>query len=199
MPIARGLGLLTLASLVVVCGRGLWGRPGWGRTESVVITYAILLLGATHALWLYNDRYYLVFAPAVAIVAARALDRSPRAQAAAAALLVAWAAIAITGTRDLLAFNQACSDAARQLEARGVAPWDIDAGYPVNGWRLYAHPEHLRSGDDRRYDVPFVTSDRKTPYVIANYPWPDADVVQVIPLPRATWQATRELYVMRRR
>jgi hypothetical protein len=116
----------------------------------------------------------------------------------AAALLVVWAAIGITGTRDLLAYNEACALAAKQLEARGVPPWEIDAGYPLNGWRLYAHPENLPPGADRRYDVPFVTSGRKAQYVIENYPPAGADVIQVVPLPRATWQATRELYVVKR-
>jgi hypothetical protein len=89
--------------------------------------------------------------------------------------------------------------AVRRLEARGVPAPDIDAGYPLNGWRLYAHPENLPPGADRRYDVPFVTSAGKTPYVIANYPLPDADVIEVVPLPRATWQTTHELYVVKRR
>jgi hypothetical protein len=140
-----------------------------------------------------------VFAPGIAILGARALDDDSRAQWVAACVLVVWAAIGITGTRDLLAFNEACGLAAKQLEASGVPPWEIDAGYPLNGWRLYAHSENLPPGADRRYDVPFVTSDRKAQYVIENYPPAGANVVQVIPLPRATWQTTRELYVVKRR
>ena len=166
MPIARGLGLVALASLLVLGVRGLFTRRRWGRGEFVLIAHAVLLLGATHVLWLYNDRYYLVFAPVVAVLAAAALDEDTRAQWVAAALLVVWAAIGITGTRDLLAFNEACALAAKQLEASGVPPWEIDAGYPLNGWRLYAHSENLPPGADRRYDVPFVTSDRKAQYVI---------------------------------
>ena len=59
-----------------------------------------MLLAAIHALWLYNDRYYLVLAPGVAIAAATALDQDTRAQRVAAALLVVWATVAITGTRE---------------------------------------------------------------------------------------------------
>jgi len=198
MPVLRGLGLVTLASLLVLGARGLFGRFRWGRGEFVLIVYALLLLGATHVLWLYNDRYYLVFAPALAVIAAAALDHDTRAQWVAGVLLVVWAAIAITGTRDLLGFNDACAAEVRRLEASGVAPYDIDAGYPLNGWRLYAHPEHLPAGADRRYDVPFVTSDRSARFVIVSHPPPGADVIRVVPLPRATWQATRELYVVRR-
>jgi hypothetical protein len=199
MPIARGLGLVTLASFSMLCGRGLFTRRRWGRGESVLIMHAFLMLGAAHVLWLYNDRYYLVFAPVVAVLAAAALDQDPRAKWMAAVLLSVWAAIAITGTRDLLAFNEACGLAAKRLEASGVPPWEIDAGYPWNGWRLYAHSENLGPGADRRFDVPFVTSDREAQYVIMNYPPAGANVVEVVPLPRATWQTTRELYVVKRR
>jgi hypothetical protein len=199
MPIVRGLGLVVLASLLIVFLRGLFVAPRWGRGELVLITHAVLLLGATHVLWLYNDRYYLVFAPVVAIFSAAALDQDTRAKWVAVAFLALWAAIGITGTRDLLAFNEACALAAKRLEASGVPPWEIDAGYPLNGWRLYAHSENLPPGADRRYDVPFVTSDRKAQYVIESHPPPGADVVQVVPLPRATWQATRELYIVKRR
>jgi hypothetical protein len=198
MPYLRGLGLVVLASLLVLGVQGAITGPRWGRGESVLLTHLLLLLVATHVLWLYNDRYYLVFAPTVAIFGAAALDRDSRAQWVAAAMLVLWAAIGITGTRDLLAFNEACATAARRLEASGVPPWEIDAGYPLNGWRLYAHSENLQPGADRRYDVPFVTSSRKAQYVITNYPPAGANIIQVVPLPRAIWQATRELYVVKR-
>jgi hypothetical protein len=34
--------------------------------------------------------------------------------------------------------------------------------------------------------------------VIVSHPPPGSDVVRVVPLPRSTWQATRELYVVKR-
>ena len=98
----------------------------------------------------------------------------------------------------MLAFSDACAIATRQLEASGIAPVDIDAGYPLNGWRLFAHPEHLPAHADRWHDVPFVTSKRSTRYVIASTPLPGAEVLRVIPLERVTWQTTRTIYVMRR-
>ena len=226
MPIMRGLGLLTVASLVLVCLRGLWVRPrppsrsetaengsaprpgvladtsgrggGWSRGHLVVILHAAILLVAIHALWLYNDRYYLVLAPAVAIVAASAIDSDTRAQWVAAVLLVVWAAVAMTGTRDLLGFNAACAEAVTWLEKSGVPPYEIDAGYPLNGWHLYAHPENLPPGADRRYDVPFVTGGQTTKFAIMSHPVPGTEVLRVVPLPRATWQATRELFVVKR-
>ena len=96
-------------------------RRGWSRCTSVMHRPRCSLLGATHVLWLYNDRYYLVFAPAVAIFGAAALDRDRARSGSPPAMLVVWAAVGITGTRDLLAFNEACAAAARRLEASGVA------------------------------------------------------------------------------
>jgi hypothetical protein len=198
MPVLRGLGLVVLAALVMLAARGLFGGR-WGRPEVVLLAYLAAQFVETHVLWLYNDRYYLTFAAPLAVLTAAALDRDRRARWAAAAMLAGWAAIAVTGTRDLLAFNEACWSAAKRLEASGIPPWEIDAGYPVNGWRLYAHPENLPPGADRRYDVPFVTSAAPTRYVIENYPPSTGEIIQVIPLPHATWQTTHELYVVKRR
>ena len=198
-PFVSVAGLAAMASLTIILVN--WGGRSsrWDRADSVVLTLAALHIALIHVLWLYNDRYYTVLAPSLAIVGAKALDAEGRAKWIAAALLAVWAAVAVTGTRDMLAFNAACAQAARELEAAGIPPADVDAGYALNGWRLYAHPENLPPGADRRYDVPFVTSDRPTRYSIANGPTPGSDVVRVIPLDRATWQASRVLYVVRRR
>ena len=92
--------------------------------------------------------------------------------------------------RERAAYAEASTEVTRELEASGVPPAEIDAGYPLNGWRLYAHPEHLPPGADRRSDVPFVTGDnRQTMYALMSHPTPDVAVVRVIGLPRATWQA----------
>jgi hypothetical protein len=198
-PAVRVLGLLTVISLALVCARGWVQAPRWGRAETVVATLALLHLVLINVLWLYNDRYYVVLAPALAVLAARALDQDRLAKSIAAAFLVLWAAVSISGTRDMLAFNEACAAAAREVEAMGVPAWEVDAGYPLNGWRLYAHPENLPPGSNRRYEVPFVTSVRPTRYAIMNGPKPGYDVVRVVPLERASWQASRAVYILRRR
>lgn len=199
LPYVNTLGLLTLGALVVIAIRGCVRRPGWGRPESVVVTCGVVHLAAINVLWLYNDRYYVVLAPVLVVVAARALDASRPARRAAAASMVVLAGIDVTGTRDMLAFNRACAETVRDLEASGVPAWEIDAGYPLNGWRLYAHPEHLPPGADRRYDVPYVTSKAITRFALTNTPGPGDVVIRVIPLDQATWQATREFYVVHRR
>ena len=73
------------------------------------------------------------------------------------------------------------------------------AGYSLDGWRLYAHPERLPPGANRQFDVPFVTSNRPTHYSITNSPLPQSEIVRIVPLEHASWQATRVVYVVRRR
>jgi hypothetical protein len=195
-PLVELLGLLAVGALVVIGIRRFLQPTDSG--ERVVFALAVLQLVCINALWLYNDRYYVVFAPLLAIVGARALDRDGLGQGVAAGLLIVWAGIAISGTRDMLAFNGTCASVTEELEASGIPPWDIDAGYSLDGWRLYAHPEHLPPGASRESDVPFVTSNRPTHYSITNSPLPKSEVVRIVPLIHASWQATRVLYVVHR-
>jgi hypothetical protein len=99
----------------------------------------------------------------------------------------------------MLATNDTVAKLARGLESQGVPPFPIDAGYTLNGWRLYVHPENLPPGADRRYDVPFVTSAAPTRYRIVNVAGPGEEVLRVEPLPAAWWQVTDRVYVVRRR
>jgi len=197
LPLVEILGLLTVGALVVIGVRRCL-QPTLG-SERVIVALAVLQFACINALWLYNDRYYVVFAPVLAIVGAQALDRHRLGQRLAAVLLIVWAGIAISGTRDMLAFNNTCASVAAELEASGIPSWDIDAGYSLDGWRLYAHPEHLPPGANRQYDVPFVTSNRPTSYSITNSPLPQSEILRIVPLKRASWQATRVVYVVRRR
>jgi hypothetical protein len=199
VPIVKIVGLLAVASMTVVSISRLFAPPRWSRPEVVVVMLAILHVGAINLLWLYNDRYYLALAPPLVIVAAKALDTDLRAKRLAAVCLALWAGIALSGTRDMLTFTESCAKAARQLEASGIPAWDVDAGYALNGWRLYAHPENLPPGAERNADVPFVTSAGQTRYIVTNTPLPHADVVRVIPLDGASWQATHAIYVVHRR
>jgi hypothetical protein len=197
-PLLNVLGLLTVGALAVIGARGLLYSRAWHGAALVLVAWGVLQAACINVLWLYNDRYYLVLAPAIAIVAAQALDADGRGRWIASALLVGWAAVAISGTRDMLAFNDAAREAARELEATGIPAWDIDAGYSLNGWRLYAHPEHLPAGANRRFDVPFVTSNRATQFSIVNSPLPHSEVLRIVPLERSWWQATHAIYVVRR-
>ncbi len=188
---------VVLAAALVVAGAREWrghGRPT--RATLVPLAVGAGQWALVNLLWLYNDRYYLVLLPAAAVLATRLGRVRP---AVAAALLAVWAYVGVTGTRDAIAFNAAVASAAGRLEAAGVAPADIDAGYVSNGWRLYLHPERLPAGSDRRYDVPFVTGGKTPPpYAVANTVPAGATVIETIPLPDAVWQATNRIYVVKR-
>jgi len=126
-PLVELLGLLTVGALMVIALRRALNPAA--RGDRVVFAMLVLQFVCINALWLYNDRYYVVFAPLLAIVAAQALERDRLAQRVAAGLLIVWAGVAISGTRDMLAFNGTCANVAEELEAFGIPPWDIDAGY----------------------------------------------------------------------
>ncbi|MBZ5557000.1 MAG: glycosyltransferase family 39 protein [Acidobacteriia bacterium] len=195
-PWLRGVSLLVIAAAIVGLAGVRNAAPEDRRGAGLLVALAALHLILVNTLWLYNDRYYIVFAPLVAYLATRL---GPMRLWIAGPLLALWACVAVTGARDMLGVNDTAGGIARRLEASGVKPWEIDAGYAWNGWRLYAHPENLAPGGDPQSDVPFVTSDAPSPYAIANSPQPGYEVVAVVPLTDATWQATRQLYVLKRR
>jgi hypothetical protein len=194
-PVVLGVGLVAVAAFLggvaFTCRRLVHGA-------GFLLGLALLHLAVINALWLYNDRYYIVLAPTVAFIATMWASDRRAPPVLVAALLALMGAVAVTGTRDMLDVNQACAEAARELEASGVPAWDIDAGYPLNGWRLYAHPDRLPPGADRRYDVPYVTSFKDPSYRVTHGPQAGFTVVRVLPLPHAWWQATDRLYVLRR-
>jgi hypothetical protein len=194
-PLVLLVGLFTVAAFIQA---GRLSRPRGSGAATFMLAYALLNLAVVHALWLYNDRYFLVFAPTIVWLAAQWCTRVVVRPALVWTLLACMAAVSISGTRDMLDVNEACATAARDLEAAGVPAWDIDAGYASNGWRLYVHPENLPRGADRRYEVPFVTSKTPTTYKVANGPLDGYEIVREIPLEHAWWQATDRLYVLRR-
>ena len=66
--------------------------------------------------------------------------------------------------------NRAAAKGLSWLRDRGIPFAEIDAGYALDGWYLYAHPENLAPGNIPERDVPFVTTNEKKPYVIATSP-----------------------------
>jgi Dolichyl-phosphate-mannose-protein mannosyltransferase len=195
-PVVLGLGMINGAALLMSIVSSAAERR---RAVALVLALGAVNLAVINALWLYNDRYYLPLAPTIACAAALWAARV-RAPALVASVLLAllWV-VAVTGTRDMLDVNQTVARAAADLEAAGVPAWDIDAGWALNCWRLWAHPERLAPGATRDYGVPFVTSKTPTSYAIASVLLPDHDVVRVLTLPHAWWQATDRIYVLRRR
>jgi hypothetical protein len=199
--LATAVGLLAAAELLVRVARGL--RPGaWLRRAewACVAGFGIASAGLCFVLWFFYDRYYL---PLVFTATLLALPDAPaslgRTRIVAAALVfAALALVDVTGTRDMLAYARTVSATAADLRAAGVADIAVDAGYPENGWRLYAHPERLPPGSVLSRDVPHVTASAEgIPWVIANAVLPGYRVERVVPVP--TWWASGDrIYVLRK-
>jgi hypothetical protein len=133
---------------------------------------------AINLLWLYNDRYYL---PMLPILIAVALAGQPDAETpfrlATVAVVVA-ATIGIAGTRDALVFTRECARERAALVTEGVPTGAIDAGYPLSGWFLYA-----RGGGDLPHsgpppDVPYITADRESDWILSTAPLHGYQVVR---------------------
>lgn len=176
---ARIAGLVALTLLVLVVVRRIdWqGRlPAWADvrarfwSRAPIVTFGVAYLGLVNLLWMYHDRYYLVLLPMlVALILGGHTATVGRLRLAASALLM-FAVIALVGTRDAQRFNQAVRDASQSLVDAGIPASEIDAGYAWNGWTLYAHPVNLAPGLAAWRDVPWITSDRQTEYVISKTP-----------------------------
>ena len=196
-----------VSSVVAIAGTALVGalivafgavrRTEW-RTARVLLAAGLLNLAVINVLWVYYDRYYLILLPALVYVAAAPLrDRRLRVWPAAV-LLPVWAFISVTGTRDVLTTNALAAAMVRDLEAQGVRPFDIDAGYALNAWRLFVHPENLPPGADPHSDVPFVSTDESRPYRVLMIPPAGYDILRSEKLASAFWQVTDHLYVVHR-
>jgi hypothetical protein len=88
--------------------------------------------------------------------------------------------ISISGAWDALRFNQACGEAFTYLRSLGVPAAEIDAGYSINGWVLYAHPENLPTGASPAQDVAWVSSKKERPYAVSNAPLPAYRILKEI-------------------
>jgi hypothetical protein len=136
----------------------------------VFVWYAFSHLALIMAVWLFDswgsDRYSIVLLPPLIVIltSSHLLSRTTIAGLAILAListLVTW-----SETQN----NRTAADALAWLRNKGIPFAEIDAGYALNGWYLYAHPENLAAGSIPERDVPFVTTNEKKPYVIATAP-----------------------------
>jgi 4-amino-4-deoxy-L-arabinose transferase-like glycosyltransferase len=209
-PVLKVAGTVLVVSLLASVGSLVRSAVNW-RPTRVLLAAGLLHLAIINVAWLYYDRYYLVFTPTLALLAVAPFAALPARSAnptsptgrmrtwPALVLLCVWAFISVTGTRYVLANNAAQVAMARDLEAKGVAPADINAGYPWTAWHLYAHPENLAPGMTIA-DVPWVTSDdRQMPYRVVTVPGPSDEILRTEYLPAAGWQATDRIYLVHSR
>jgi Dolichyl-phosphate-mannose-protein mannosyltransferase len=134
------------------------------------IWYGFSHFGLIMAIWLFDawgsDRYSIVLLPPLIVLLANSHLKSKStiigiAGLSLVAMLVTW-----SETQN----NRAAADGLAWLRERGIPFSEIDAGYALDGWYLYAHPENLAPGQLADRDVPFVTTNEKKRYVIATSP-----------------------------
>lgn len=130
------------------------------------------------AVWLFDawgsDRYSIVLLPPLIIILTTGSLKSKSTIAGLALLSL----IAMLVTWNETQNNRAAAEGLNWLRVKNIPLANIDAGYALNGWNLYAHPENLAPGTLRERDVPFVTSNEKKPYVIATTPIPGYRVLR---------------------
>jgi 4-amino-4-deoxy-L-arabinose transferase-like glycosyltransferase len=176
-------------------------RDAISSPATILIVFAILQIAIILALWFYYDRYYLVLLPTMIYLSLKASQRTGLLKPLAILGIALLATVSVAGTWDMLHFDQFCWDTYKELRISGVPPRDIDAGYVINGWMLYAHPENLRPGADPKKNVPYITGDEDLPYKISMSPGDDSDyqTVKETSLHMPFWSISNKLYVVHKR
>ena len=190
---------MLISTAILVAGilrMGVRSVPKMGLPAKVMATSGLLNLGLINALWFYYDRYYLVLLPSLIYLCSKLSVKAAWSRAIALGGVSLLAFVSISGTWDVLRFNQACADAFDHLRARGVPAAEINAGYSLTGWKLYAHPENLAPGETAAHDVPWVTSSQQRPYVISNTPIPGYETLEEISWKGSLWAVSSRLYVL---
>jgi hypothetical protein len=177
-----------VSGVVAVTATALAGREAVG-TMLVTASLGHLAAGAVAAL--IHDRYYLPLLPALLFGLVRLLPGLTATAVAGALVTATLGTVAVTGTLDGLRLNEALARERAELVARGVPPPDIDAGYTLNGWWLYAQ------GLVDRDEVQLVTVRRALPWVLAASPLPGYVVERVVPV-AVVWSRPGRLHVLRR-
>jgi hypothetical protein len=171
------------------------------RLEPAEVFLGSMLVGhvlLVALLWLFYDRYLLpLLAPALALL----LRREPLHRPALAVIaLAAIASLSVVGMRDHLAYNRALWQGVGMLQRLGARDAEINAGYVVNGWLQYAHPDNAPRAADGTPKVSWInTGDEALRYWVANQPAPGYETLDTIPYRRWLGRSGRIFVLERRR
>jgi hypothetical protein len=134
------------------------------------VWYAFSQFVLIMAVWLFDawgsDRYSIVLLPPLIVILANSQLKSKTTIAGIAILSLVSMLVTWSETQN----NRAAAKGLAWLRDGGIPFAEIDAGYALDGWYLYAHPENLAPGNIPERDVPFVTTNEKKAYVIATSP-----------------------------
>jgi hypothetical protein len=172
-----------------------FSRQGREKAQFVFFLHVVFQTSLIVLLWLFYDRYYLALLPSlVVILVSKGLLRCKSTVAG----IVIFLLISLSGTWDNLQLSRAVQRAFESLQRDGIAMAEIDAGYPLNGWNLYGHPENLPPSARADRDVPRVTAEIEKPYVIAASPLPGYQVLREVRWSPSFWIATDRVYILKR-
>jgi len=175
----------------------VWRRR---RVQPSEVFLGLTLLGhfgLVALLWLFYDRYMPpLLVPALALVL---MNQPVRRPAIALVGLAALASLSLVGMRDHLAYDRAVWLGVDSLRRLGARDAEINAGYPVNGWLQYAHPEHAPRDTDGRPRIPWINGSKEDPlrYWVANRPVAGYRTLQAIPYRRWLGRSGR-IFVLER-
>ena len=126
-------------------------------------------------LWFFHDRYAL---PLVVMIVALRLGTRPLVRPKLTLFgLCAFATVSILGTWEHLQYNRALWHAVTWAQRMGVPQRELDGGYVVNGWLLYAHPEHALRTQSGDVLVPWINEGVTQRYAIVNGVPPGARIL----------------------
>jgi 4-amino-4-deoxy-L-arabinose transferase-like glycosyltransferase len=195
LPI-RALMLISASILAVgtlrlfIKARGRMSQP-----TMIIMTIGLLHLILINALWFYHDRYYLVLLPSLIFLSLKLTVKTGFSRSVALSGILMLGFVSVSGTWDALRFNQACLEAFHYLRTAGASIAEIDAGYSITGWMLYAHPENSPAANPAE-DVPWITSNKKLPYVISNTPLPGHEVLKEFSWKGSVWAVSNTVYAL---
>src|SRR5262249_2232154 len=101
-----------------------------------------------------------------------------------AIVLICYGFVAFGALAERGAAEHALWTAVDRLRARGISAAEIDAGYTVNGWLQYAHPDQAHRDRNGAVAVPWMNADSKLPWVVGQQPLAGTMVVEEIPYRR---------------
>ena len=171
------------------------------RLEPAEVFLGSMLVGhvlLVALLWLFYDRCMLpLLVPALALL----LRLQPLHRPALALIaLAAIASLSVVGMRDHLAYNRALWQGVGLLQRLGARDAEINAGYVINGWLHYAHPDNAPRGADGTPKVPWINGVKDEPlrYLVANQSAPGYETLYTIPYRR--WLGrSGSIFVLERR
>ncbi len=171
-----------IAATMILGSFALAGLFRFSRTggEAGIRWFSLGYFLTVAMLWLFYDRYGMVFVPPaiVLVLAARPMQR----QAVAWLLVAALGAISLIGTRDHLEYNRTLWAAVDYLRRNGAPDSEIGGSYMINGWLQFAHPENgTIRGNNGELEIPWVTTKARLRYEISNAAAPGNLVIKTLP------------------